>query len=97
MWEERRYGVLDGADERNVDPDATADVLIVTTLDKVAADDAVFTVDVGTPTIWAARYLKMNGRRRLLGSFNHGTMADALPLAIGVQASHPGRQWVSRK
>jgi pyruvate dehydrogenase (quinone) len=69
--------------------------LVTTALDKVAADDAVFTVDVGTPTIWATRYLTMNGRRRLLGSFNHGTMADALPLAIGVQASHPGRQVVA--
>jgi pyruvate dehydrogenase (quinone) len=69
--------------------------LTTTALDKVAADDAVFTVDVGTPTIWATRYLTMNGRRRLLGSFVHGTMADALPLAIGVQASHPGRQVVA--
>ena len=69
--------------------------LIATVLNSVAADDAVFTADVGTPTLWAARYLRMNGRRRLLGSFNHGTMADALPLAIGVQASHPGRQVVS--
>ena len=69
--------------------------LITTALDKAAADDAVFTVDVGTPTVWATRYLTMNGRRRLLGSFNHGTMADALPLAIGVQASHPGRQVIA--
>jgi pyruvate dehydrogenase (quinone) len=69
--------------------------LIATVLDRVASDDAVFTADVGTPTLWAARYLHMNGRRRLLGSFNHGTMADALPLAIGVQASNPGRQVVS--
>ena len=69
--------------------------LIATVLDQLAADDAVFTADVGTPTLWAARYLHMNGRRRLLGSFNHGTMADALPLAIGVQASSPGRQVVS--
>ena len=69
--------------------------LIATTLDKVAADDAVFIVDVGTPTVWGARYLTMNGRRRLLGSFNHGSMADALPLAIGVQASSPGRQVVT--
>jgi pyruvate dehydrogenase (quinone) len=69
--------------------------LIATVLNSVAADDAVFTADVGTPTLWAARYLRMNGRRRLLGSFNHGTMADALPLAIGVQASDPGRQVVS--
>jgi len=64
-------------------------------LDEVAADDAVFTCDVGTPTIWASRYLHMNGKRRLLGSFNHGSMANALPQAIGLQASHPGRQVVS--
>ena len=68
---------------------------IVTALNDVAADDAVFTVDVGTPTLWGARYLRMNGRRRLIGSFNHGTMADALPLAIGIQASNPERQVVS--
>jgi pyruvate dehydrogenase (quinone) len=64
-------------------------------LDELAAKDAIFTCDVGTPTIWAARYLTMNGRRRLLGSFNHGSMANALPQAIGAQVSHPGRQVVS--
>ncbi|MDG6957974.1 MAG: ubiquinone-dependent pyruvate dehydrogenase, partial [Nitrososphaerota archaeon] len=62
---------------------------------EVAADDAIFTCDVGTPTIWAARYLRMNGRRRLLGSFSHGSMAAALPLAIGAQKAFPGRQVVS--
>src|SRR5262249_33283915 len=60
-----------------------------------ATDDAIFTCDVGTPTVWAARYLKMNGKRRLLGSFNHGSMANAMLQAIGAQASHPGRQVVS--
>jgi pyruvate dehydrogenase (quinone) len=60
-----------------------------------ATDDAVFTFDVGTPTIWAARYLKMNGRRRMIGSLVHGSMANALPQAIGAQASHPGRQVIS--
>jgi pyruvate dehydrogenase (quinone) len=64
-------------------------------VDRVAAYDAVFLPDVGTPTLWAARHLAMNGRRRLIGSFNHGTMANALPQAIGVQASHPGRQVVA--
>ena len=64
-------------------------------LDQIAADDAIFTVDVGTPVIWAARYLTMNGRRRLLGSFNHGSMANALPQAIGAQISHPHRQVVA--
>ena len=62
---------------------------------KLADDDAVFTCDVGTPTVWAARYLKLNGRRRLLGSFNHGSMANALLQAIGAQAAFPGRQVVS--
>ena len=64
-------------------------------LDELAAEDAVFTCDVGTPTVWAARYLTMNGKRRLIGSFTHGSMANALPHAIGVQASHPGRQVVT--
>ncbi|SFN77613.1 ubiquinone-dependent pyruvate dehydrogenase [Sphingomonas sp. OK281] len=64
-------------------------------LSEQAADDAVFACDVGTPTVWAARYLKMNGRRRLIGSFNHGSMANALPQAIGVQAAYPARQVVT--
>ncbi|HUZ95322.1 MAG TPA: ubiquinone-dependent pyruvate dehydrogenase [Edaphobacter sp.] len=64
-------------------------------LDQLAAQDAVFTCDVGTPTIWAARYLTMNGKRRIIGSFNHGSMANALPQAIGAQVSHPGRQVIS--
>jgi pyruvate dehydrogenase (quinone) len=62
---------------------------------KVADDDAIFTCDVGAPTVWAARYLKMKGTRRLLGPLNHGSLANALPQAIGAQASHPGRQVVS--
>ena len=61
-------------------------------INDVAADDAIFTCDVGTPTLWAARYLKMNGRRRLLGSFSHGSMANALPQAIGAQEVFPHRQ-----
>ncbi len=60
-----------------------------------ASDDAVFTFDTGTPTIWAARYLRMNGRRRLIGSLVHGSMANAMPQAIGIQAAAPGRQVVS--
>lgn len=68
---------------------------VARTLDALAADDAVFTCDVGTPTVWAARYLTMNGRRRLLGSFTHGSMANALPQAIGAQLAYPGRQVVS--
>ena len=68
---------------------------VAATVDKLAADDAIFTVDVGTPCIWVARHVRMNGTRRLVGSFNHGSMANALPHAIGAQASHPGRQVVT--
>ena len=68
---------------------------VVRVLDEVAADDAVFICDVGTPTIWAARYLRMNGRRRLLGSFTHGSMANAVPQAIGSQVAFPRRQVVT--
>ena len=64
-------------------------------LDEVAAEDAIFSCDVGTPTLWAARYLRMNGKRRLLGSFTHGSMANALPQAIGAQLSHPDRQVIT--
>ena len=64
-------------------------------VDQLASEDAIFTCDVGTPTIWAARYLTMNGKRRLLGSFNHGSMANALPQAIGAQVTYPGRQVIS--
>ncbi|WP_395445530.1 ubiquinone-dependent pyruvate dehydrogenase [Caulobacter sp. UC70_42] len=62
---------------------------------ELAAKDAVFTCDVGTPTVWAARYLRLDGQRRLLGSFNHGSMANALLQAIGAQSAFPGRQVVS--
>jgi len=69
--------------------------LVAKVISDLASDDAVFTCDVGEPTAWAARYLRMNGRRRLLGSFLHGSMANAMPQAIGAQAAFPGRQVVS--
>jgi pyruvate dehydrogenase (quinone) len=68
---------------------------VARTISNRAADDAVFTCDVGLPTVWAARYLAMNGRRRLMGSFWHGSMANALAQAIGAQSAFPGRQVVS--
>lgn len=73
-----------------IHPEHVADVL-----DNVAADDAVFTVDTGMNNVWAARYLTPTGRRRVLGSFIHGTMANALPHAIGASLAEPGRQVVS--
>jgi len=69
--------------------------LVAKLISELASDDAIFTCDVGEPTAWAARYLKMNGRRRLLGSFWHGSMANAMPQAIGAQAAFPLRQVVS--
>ncbi|OWK39858.1 ubiquinone-dependent pyruvate dehydrogenase [Fimbriiglobus ruber] len=93
-YEEARQGLDDLADgkpgRKPIHPQYVARVL-----DESAAADAVFACDVGTPTIWAARYLRMNGKRRLLGSFAHGSMANALPQAIGAQLAYPGRQVVT--
>ena len=80
----------DGQGKKPIHPQYLARVF-----DELATKDAIFSCDVGTPTIWAARYLTMNGKRRILGSFNHGSMANALPQAIGAQVSHPGRQVIS--
>ncbi|MGV9346169.1 pyruvate dehydrogenase [Streptomyces spiralis] len=68
---------------------------VASVLDEVAADDAVFTVDTGMCCVWGARYLTPNGRRRILGSFVHGSMANALPQAIGAQFLDRRRQVVS--
>jgi pyruvate dehydrogenase (quinone) len=64
-------------------------------IDELASEDAIFTCDVGTPTIWAARYLTMNGKRRLIGSFVHGSMANAVSQAYGAALAQPGRQVVA--
>ncbi|HEX7382476.1 MAG TPA: ubiquinone-dependent pyruvate dehydrogenase [Nevskiaceae bacterium] len=68
---------------------------VVRVLSEEAAEDAIFTSDVGLPTVWGARYLTMTGKRRLVGSFWHGSMANAMPQAIGAQAAFPGRQVIS--
>ena len=68
---------------------------IAKSLSDHASEDAIFTCDVGLPTVWAARYLAMNGKRRLIGSFWHGSMANAMPQGIGAQAAFPGRQVIS--
>ncbi len=80
----------DGENKKPIHPQYVTRVI-----DELASKDAIFSCDVGTPVIWAARYLRMNGQRRLLGSFNHGSMANALPQAIGAQVSHPDRQVIS--
>ena len=76
--------------QKSIHPQYVAKVI-----NELAGKDAIFTCDVGTPTIWAARYLAMNGRRRLLGSFSHGSMASALPQAIGAQLVYPDRQVIT--
>jgi pyruvate dehydrogenase (quinone) len=68
---------------------------IAKAISDLSTDDAVFTCDVGLPTVWAARYLAMNGKRRLIGSFWHRSMSNAMAQAIGAQAAFPGRQVIS--
>jgi pyruvate dehydrogenase (quinone) len=68
---------------------------VASLISELASQDAVFIPDVGSPVVWAARYLEMNGSRRLIGSFSHGTMANAVPHAIGAQSAFPGRQVVA--
>ncbi|RFS82110.1 pyruvate dehydrogenase [Actinomadura spongiicola] len=68
---------------------------VASVLDDLAADDAIFTVDTGMCNVWVARYITPNGRRRVMGSFVHGSMANALPHAIGAQYGAPGRQVIS--
>jgi pyruvate dehydrogenase (quinone) len=77
-------------DHRPIHPEHLAAII-----DRHAAPDAIFTADTGMCCTWMARYLTPNGQRRLIGSFNHGSMANALPMAIGAQLSHPERQVVS--
>lgn len=82
--------LADGEDKRHLHPQQIARLI-----DDLASDDAVFTCDVGLPTVWAARYLHMNDKRRLVGSFWHGSMANAMPQAIGAQAANRDRQVVA--
>ena len=64
-------------------------------LDKLATQDAIFTVDTGMCCVWGSRYIKATGKRSLLGSFNHGSMANAMPHAIGAALSNPHRQVIA--
>jgi pyruvate dehydrogenase (quinone) len=68
---------------------------VTSVVSELAAEDAIFTCDVGTPILWTARYLKVNGKRRIVGSFNHGSMANAMLQAIGAQVAYPDRQVIS--
>jgi pyruvate dehydrogenase (quinone) len=86
---------LDSLAESSPDSKLIHPQYVTRVVSEVAADDAIFTCDVGTPIAWTARYLKMNGKRRIVGSFNHGSMANAMLQAIGAQAASRGRQVIS--
>ncbi|TVU84099.1 pyruvate dehydrogenase [Corynebacterium aurimucosum] len=80
-----------GVEKRTpIHPEYIADLI-----DQQADDDAIFTVDTGMCNVWGARYITANGKREQIGSFRHGTMANALPMAIGAQAAHPDRQVIT--
>lgn len=68
---------------------------VMATIDEIASDDAIFTVDTGMTCVWGARYLHATSQRKMLGSFNHGTMANAMPQAIGASLAFPGRQVIA--
>src|SRR5258705_11394010 len=92
-YAEARKGLDDLASGRSGGP--VHSELIARVASELASDDAILPCDVGLPTVWAARYLAMNGRRRLVGSFWHGSMANAMAQAIGAQAAFPQRQVIS--
>jgi pyruvate dehydrogenase (quinone) len=93
-YENARRG-LDRLTESDPDSQTIHPQYVTRLVSELANDDAIFTCDVGTPIAWTARYLRMNGKRRLVGSFNHGSMANAMLHAIGAQASFPDRQVIS--
>lgn len=68
---------------------------LAATLDKLASNDAIFTVDTGMSCVWGARYIRATGKRELLGSFNHGSMANAMPQAIGAALARPEQQVIA--
>ncbi|MBV1892615.1 MAG: ubiquinone-dependent pyruvate dehydrogenase [Ilumatobacteraceae bacterium] len=69
--------------------------MVATAISDLAEDDAVFSIDTGMCNVWGARYLKMTQGRRLLASFGHGSMANAMPQAIGAKIGSPERQVIA--
>ena len=76
--------------ENNIHPE-----YVMSEVNALAKDDAIFTVDTGMTCVWGARYLEATGRRRMIGSFNHGSMANAMPQAIGAALSYPDSQIIA--
>jgi pyruvate dehydrogenase (quinone) len=81
--------------ETNKDARPLSPEYVTSVLSDVADENAIFTVDTGMTAVWAARYLRMTRERRLIGSFNHGSMANAMPQSIGAQLAFPKRQVIS--
>lgn len=86
---------LDALAESNPNSKTIHPQYLMRLVSELATEDAIVTCDVGTPIIWTARYLKVNGKRRIIGSFNHGSMANGMLQAIGAQAAYPQRQVIS--
>jgi pyruvate dehydrogenase (quinone) len=82
--------VEDNGGENKISPE-----FVASTINDLATDDAIFTVDTGMCCVWGARYIQATGKRIMLGSFNHGSMANAMPMAIGASLTYPGRQVVA--
>jgi pyruvate dehydrogenase (quinone) len=82
--------VDDGGEKDRIHPE-----LVAATLNELAADNAIFTVDTGMSCVWGARYIHATGKRELIGSFNHGSMANAMPQAIGAALTCPDRQVIA--
>jgi pyruvate dehydrogenase (quinone) len=76
-------------------PDAIHPEFVASMINELADKDAIFTVDTGMSCVWAARYIDSTGGRKMLGSFNHGTMANAMPQAIGAALACPGKQVIA--
>lgn len=75
--------------------DAIHPEFVASTINTLADRDAIFTVDTGMCCVWGARYIDATGERKLLGSFNHGSMANAMPMAIGAALAHPEKQVIA--
>ncbi|MFP9098502.1 thiamine pyrophosphate-dependent enzyme [Flavobacterium sp. RHBU_24] len=94
LYEEVKKHQNTYVDDRG-ETDKISPEFVAHTINDLANDDAIFTVDTGMCCVWGARYLHGTGQRKLLGSFNHGSMANAMPMAIGAALSHPGRQVIA--
>jgi len=88
--ENQQVYVKDRGEENKIQPEFVAD-----TINRLAKTDAIFTVDTGMCCVWGARFIDGTGERKMLGSFNHGSMANAMPMAIGAALSHPEKQVIA--